>query len=420
MSLRLRWTGLLFGGVLVVLVAVAGVVWTAGLSPFVRRVAAQHGRLVAEAARQLEAGTPERVVGKRFGIRVQRQQRPPRGPRCVQRFGPKRDFVWCRGRGGRAAARLDDGSWAVLRRPFRPEALGPRVASTFLILGILLGGACWLLAGRISRSLSITAAAMERVARGDLQHRISAPRGIGVKEAADAFNRMAERVARMVKVERSLMAGISHELRTPLARLRLETELLRDRENAPPERLDAMEADLADIDGLLEELFTVSRLAWEERAPERGQVDLEQVVHDALTQTSFERLTPRVEGEAVRVWGDHRQLVRSVQNLLENADKHGTGNEVTVRHLPDGFEVIDDGPGVDPSQLPRLFDPFYRGRAGGGTPGVGLGLMVVRQTMELHGGSAEARLVDAGPGKRGLAVRCRFPTASRPGRAGRQ
>lgn len=402
--MRLRLTLLLFVVVFSTLAVSGAIILNGAVTPFVRRVAQTHRMLLEELALQLEAGAEPSELGPRFGVRVRVAERPPKRRHCRPHDGPGRPLLICRGRPGLAAVALEDGRWAILRRPFDPEAIRGRILVLLLAVASGLAVVCWWVAGRISQPLRLTVGAMERVASGDLTHRIESPRGLGLREAATAFNRMADRVDRIVRAERSLMAGISHELRTPLARLRLQTEMLRDGATPSGNRLDAMDADLVEVDRLIDELFTVSRLAWEDSERGHGMVDLNEVVTDALSQTPFQRVTPQVEGSGVRVWGHRRQLTRVVQNLLQNADKHADPGPVVIRHLEDGFEVVDSGPGVDPSALDRLFEPFYRGRSAQDRPGVGLGLMVVRQTMELHGGTAEASLQQGG-----LAIRCRFP-----------
>jgi len=100
------------------------------------------------------------------------------------------------------------------------------------------------------------------------------------------------------------------------------------------------------------------------------------------------------------------RLARAINNLLDNAARHGT--VVEVRAGPGGVTVRDDGPGIAPEDLPHLFDRFYRGAAARGLPGTGLGLAIVRQVAEQHGGGVSA--ANAGGG--GAAFELRLPAAA--------
>ena len=97
------------------------------------------------------------------------------------------------------------------------------------------------------------------------------------------------------------------------------------------------------------------------------------------------------------VEGTRERLARAVNNLLDNAAKHSPpGGVVEVRVDVHGVRVRDHGTGVDPADLPHLFDRFYRGASARGRPGSGLGLAIVRQVAEQHGGSVRAANADGG------------------------
>ena len=384
------------------------------IAPFTRDVLRAHLEQVAFVADELEGGADLRTLGRRLGIKLRRVERLPRpfrtrGPRgrtrCRDYRAQGRVLRACRGRRGVVATRLRRG-WLVAQRPLDPEAPERRVIVVLVVVGAVVLAISAGIASVVARPVRASVEAMERMAGGDLSHRLAESGFAEASGVSRAFNRMADRVAALLAAERSLMAGISHELRTPLARLRLELELLRDRD-VPERRVAAMEADVEDIDRLIGEILESSRLALGEREVRFSDVDLREVVEEALGMQPLPDHVVRLEGEARLVRGDHARLVRVVRNLLENAGKYAE-KETEIRIQVEGtaVEVCDRGPGVLGSDIPRLFEPFYRGR--GRSPsatGYGLGLMIVKQVVALHDGHLEARNRPGG----GLCVRFTLP-----------
>lgn len=404
MTLRVRLTLLLFGAVVLALILAWFVSARTILGPVFRDLAIAWEQQVAFVAREIERGRSPEELSQRLGLHIRRRGRPPRSEhRCHPTRMGDRDLLFCRGPRGLAAARLADGTWVFVRRPIDSEVLGRRMGWALLIVALLLGVFAWWLAGRITRPLRLTLDAMERMAAGDLRHRLEPAGSREIRESQRAFNRMADRIASMLEAERSLMAGMSHELRTPLARLRLEIELLRERLAAEP-RLDAMEADVAETERLIDELFTLSRLSLGERPIDRTEVDLGVLAEEVLADAN-PRLTWSIEGTPAAVSADRNQLARLLRNLVQNAEKYApSGSTAHIVHHHDGFEVIDEGPGVEPGELDRLFEPFFRGRRQQRATGWGLGLMIARQIAEMHGGRISARAAEP----HGLAIRVRL------------
>jgi signal transduction histidine kinase len=350
------------------------------LGPFLRHVGRMHERQAVQIARQLEGGDEPRELSRRLELQVRVRRRPPRR-RCREAELDGRRLLRCPGPGGLVVVESAAG-WVYVRRPVDPDRIRERLLVLLVILGTFLAAVSWWLSGRVTRPLSVAVRAMNRMGHGELSHRLDVAGSPELRDAASAFNRMAERLDRTIRSERSLMQAISHELRTPLARLRLELELLRD--DAPASgRLDSMERDLESVDRLLTELFTTARAGWEERPWVR--IDLAELAREvALTAAPDAEIT----GTGT-VHGDRPQLARVLGNLLDNARKYG-GTDAWVGVTIDGsrFTVDDDGPGVGPEELHRVFQPFYRGQGQG--DGWGLGLMIAKQVVELHGGSIEA------------------------------
>ncbi|RPE79623.1 sensor histidine kinase [Vulcaniibacterium tengchongense] len=317
---------------------------------------------------------------------------------------------------------LDDGSVLLaglrLRSQDRFLALMLRTALAALLaaatLGALIG---WLTSRGVSRRLRSLDATAARVGAGELGLR--AP----LDGSDDAFDRLARRFNGMLDRIEDLLGGvrhatdhIAHDLRTPLTRLRNRLEELR---RQPAEaRGAALDAALAETDQLLQAFGALLRLARIEAQPpvqDEPVLALEALVADAVelyTPSAGERgLRLRARLLPCRVRGDRDQLFQLVVNLLDNALKYApAGSEVEVSLQPDEegalLQVDDRGPGIPEADRERVFDRFQRLEAHRGSPGIGLGLSLVRAILQRHGG--RIRLLDRAPG---LRVRVLLPPA---------
>ncbi|HJQ46555.1 MAG TPA: HAMP domain-containing sensor histidine kinase [Amycolatopsis sp.] len=220
-----------------------------------------------------------------------------------------------------------------------------------------------------------------------------------------SFNTMLGTVAESQERQRQLVADAGHELRTPLTSLRTNLELLlsASRAGAPilPEKDRAdieidIKAQLDELTQLIGDLIELARQDEPRTAFER--LDLVDVVERALDRAR--RRAGDVEFDVrLQPWfvaGDHNALERAVLNLLDNAVKfspEGSTVRVEMRPLGDGTAVIevgDSGPGIADGDLPKVFDRFYRSPEARTLPGSGLGLSIVKQAAERHGGAVYA------------------------------
>ncbi len=296
-----------------------------------------------------------------------------------------------RGRQFALSLRLPDGRRVVAARPHDPRHL----LAVGITLGLLaLAGAvgAWPLSARLTRRLERLRLRVEDLGGGDLGARAPVEGRDEVADLARSFNRAASRIQQLVESQRRQLAFASHELRSPLARLRVSLELL-----AGDAELKARAAqDVAELDGLIDELLESSRLEARSGAERRDEVDLR-----ALAAEEAARVGAEAEGKAVVVLGDARLLRRLLRNLLDNARRHGGGSAVTVSVEPrEGgarLSVADRGPGIAADERERVFEPFYRPR---GTPetgaGYGLGLALIRQIARAHGGEARCLAREGG------------------------
>lgn len=283
------------------------------------------------------------------------------------------------------------------------------VAVLWLMFGamiVIVGLAVYVTAPlrRMSRS-------MDRIAAGDLEHRVPVR---GQDEGAAmgrSFNAMAERVRAMIVGQKELMAGMSHELRSPLTRMKVSLELLRQ-DRGGGERISGLESDVDELDGLVEEMLLASRLDLGSAPLQLQPVELTDLCRSAWSRVA-ERAASQdttlelcIGDDADRVSADCALVVRLLGNLFENSVRYAGPGPIAVSAERKGdrvrITVADAGPGVDEADLPRLFEPFFRAdpsrsrKTGAG----GLGLMIVRRAVEAHGGSVEARCREL----RGLAV----------------
>ena len=246
------------------------------------------------------------------------------------------------------------------------------------------------------------AKAAEDVARtGDLSHHLDVPGGDDLGRLAASFNTMLDALSESLDRQRQLVADASHELRTPLTTVRTNVEVLaRADELAPEDRVMLIRdtvAQISELTRLVGDLVELARGDGEEEA--FTTVDLEDVVRGAVDVVgrSHPGVTFRVHGERTAIRGAPGRVARAVSNLIDNAGKWtqpGTTVEIDVR---DGaVSVRDHGPGVDPTDLPHIFDRFYRSPAARTMPGSGLGLAIVKQVADSHGGTVTATAAPAG------------------------
>jgi signal transduction histidine kinase len=194
---------------------------------------------------------------------------------------------------------------------------------------------------------------------------------------------MAEKIERQIEGQRELLAGVSHEIRSPLARLRVLIEMEREVQGEG-NRLDAMDSELSELDSLVGQLLAQSRLEFQ--SLERKSLLAVDAARTALERASLKETHLRDESLKAMVSVDASLLVRALMNLLENAKVHGrTLDTLTVRATSElvTFEVTDHGPGLNPSELNRVFEPFV---GEGKSNGLGLGLSLVQRIVRAHGG----------------------------------
>jgi signal transduction histidine kinase len=293
---------------------------------------------------------------------------------------------WITGRGGPAwAIRVPDGRWIVAKTPARQRRPVAGIITFLGTIALVIGVCAYPLVRRLTRRLERLQAGVESLGAGELSARVKVEGKDEVARLAESFNNAAVRIEELVSAHKMLLANTSHELRTPLSRIRLGIELIQD--NADPARKTALEKDIAELDGLIEQILLSSRLDASKAVETPEEVELLALAAEEAAR--YEQCS--VAGVPVFVTGNRQLLQRMVRNLLDNAERHGAPPIEVVVRLQGGEVVIsvaDHGAGVDARDRQHIFTPFYRtkGRSG---PGAGLGLALVRQIARQHGGEAE-------------------------------
>lgn len=297
-----------------------------------------------------------------------------------------------------------------------------------IALGVVGGAAAgfgWLMAGRVLAPLRQVTATARRIAAAPAAdkglHERIALRGPDdeVKDLADSFDTMVERLDRSFDGQRRFVANASHELRTPLTLSRALVELAMRREPAS-EDVKRLGENLLEINARHDRLISgLLLLAGADNViPEKAPVDLADVVAHvvALVGPEAERAGVTVEedpGEAVTP-GDALLLERLVHNLVENGIRHNVADDGWVRATSRTVDesdrvrvvVTNSGPVVPPYEIPALFEPFRRlGTDRITANGAGLGLSIVRSVARAHGGEVTARPREGG----GLEVTVTLP-----------
>lgn len=212
-----------------------------------------------------------------------------------------------------------------------------------------------------------------------------------VGRLSSAFNAMLARLARSKDEQRRLVQDAAHELRTPLTSLYTNVQVLGRVDRLNPEARDSLIDDLRgetrELTALVNELVGLATGDHEDEP--MSAVSLAEVAEKVAKRTR--RRTGRdivVDADGSLVWGRPGSLERAVANPVENAakfDPQGTA-PIEIRVREGAVEVLDQGPGIDPAELDHVFERFYRAAVARGLPGSGLGLAMVREIAQAHGG----------------------------------
>jgi signal transduction histidine kinase len=319
-----------------------------------------------------------------------------------------------------------DSSLRMIRSSYYLRA-GVVAFSLAMAVTLVVGLTLFFLLTRRLRSLGDAVRGFEQ---GDLGRRVDARGADELGALGRAFNEMAgtiaadvEKLRQAERMRTELIGNISHDLRSPLASVQgyLETVLLKDGELAPDERRRFLEISLRNTESLrrlVEELFDLVKLETRQVQPRRESFSLAELVQDVvlklapLTEKAGLAVAIDAEDDVPHVHGDIGMIERVLTNLIENAVRStppGGSLTIGLRREQEAVSVsvADTGSGIDPEDLPRIFERFYRADPSRdrSTGGAGLGLAIARQIVELHGSALE---VESRPGE-GARFRFRLP-----------
>lgn len=343
--------------------------------------------------------TSDRLAGERESV-------------VVRVLGPREQALFVSGSGAwtnveAAARRLPDGTVLqvgkstevrddVLAR-FRSQAL--LMVAAVAAIGVL--GGAFLTRSALAPVRQLSDALTGIVRTGRVEARVDV-RGNGdpLDELSRLFNEMLDRIEALIAGLRGSLDNVAHDLRTPLARLRATVEAALKAEGQ-----EAVHVALADaleecdrVASMLTTLMDISEAETGSMALQRNSLDAGVLLREAheLYEDIADGKGVALSVEAptgVSVHGDRRRLLQAVANLTDNAIKYTRpGGHVTLRARAEGSHVVieceDDGSGIAPGDLPRIWDRLYRGDRSRSERGLGLGLSLVRAIARAHGGTA--------------------------------
>ena len=298
------------------------------------------------------------------------------------KFGPGPEFF----------VRLSDGELLHIHLPREPRTFWTRPPYGFLwslsVVALAVALATYPITRRLTRRLERLQHGVEQWGMGNLSARVEETGHDEVAYLAQRFNHAASQIETLVMSHKSLLANASHELRTPLTRIRMSLELMGDK--ASPALREEITRNIGELDQLIEEILLASRLD----APQADvgtveSIDLTGLASEECAATQVE-LDLGDDPKSLVVPGVPRLMRRMLRNLIDNARRHGSQEDIEVSLRAENeqwvsLSVSDRGPGVPEALRERIFEPFYR-IPGSVDGGAGLGLALVRAIAQRHRG----------------------------------
>jgi two-component system, OmpR family, sensor kinase len=337
-------------------------------------------------------------------------------------------------RPSRAAPQIvaaDGSAYTVLTVPRRPSVFGalslPAISLTILLIALVVSAlTSWWLAEHLTAPIRRIQAGARALASENLNVRVSA----GLEDRKDElavlardFDAMADQLRANRAATTQLLRDISHELRSPLARMRVALGLARQPPADFPRQLDRLEKEIERLDSMISQVLKLARLHGTDALLARQVFEFDEVIEEVVRDANFEGAIKQCQVQllspisGIAVLGNRELLGSAIENVLRNAVRYspqGTPVQLSITRTSSagantGLEILirDQGPGVPPADLERIFEPFYRvaesrDRDSGGE---GIGLAITFQVMQAHGGSAKASNVPSG----GFEVRLSLP-----------
>ncbi len=239
-----------------------------------------------------------------------------------------------------------------------------------------------------------------RIAQGNFGERVSRSRNDELGELSSSVNAMAAQLGEYVAEQRRITADVAHELCSPIARMQMALGVV-DQRSTPEQAgyLQKLDAELQHMARLVEEVLAFSKA---ETMPEREtaeDINLRELIVTVIAREAPEAIIELNVSAELRLHSLRDALDRAIGNILRNAVRYAADSGPIQIHaeLQDGniiIRIFDQGPGVPPDTLPRLFEPFYRPEAARrrSTGGSGLGLAITKRCIEACRGTVTAKL----------------------------
>lgn len=325
---------------------------------------------------------------------------------------------------------LRDGrQWHLVFLKAPPVSTPPVLWAWMAVVIVGVGVFSLFIARSLVRPLTRLATAAREFGAGKLDARLHMERSDELGQVAEAFDGMADRVTNALRVEKELLANVSHELRTPLQRIHIAVELAAEGDaDTARESLREIAEDLSELERIVQDVLTATRLSLQEGGGSssasppvrREPLEIRALIDKAATRFRMTHpgrsLRVEVADDIPTLSADPVLVRRVIDNLLDNADKYTEDLESEIGVVAGKragvvtIEVRDQGIGISPQDLPRLFEPFFRADRSRAktTRGLGLGLALARRIIEAHGGSIRVESVLGS----GTTVRVELPVIS--------
>ncbi|HHF3038930.1 osmolarity sensor protein [Vibrio parahaemolyticus] len=276
-----------------------------------------------------------------------------------------------------------------------------------LIMALLIIAGGWLFIRLQNRPLLALERAAKDVGRGEIPPPLAEKGASEIRSVTRAFNQMSKGIQELEEDRALLMAGISHDLRTPLTRIRLATEMMSPEDSYLAEGIISDTEECNEIiSQFMDYLKPVNKESFEpvDISTIASDVASSEGGYEAEIETDLNPNMPPAKGNAIAI-------KRAISNLVVNALRYGNGwvkisTGVTADKQLVWISVEDNGPGIEHSQIAKLFEPFTRGDTARGSEGTGLGLAIVKRIISQHSGSVVMRNRSEG----GLIAQISFPT----------
>lgn len=278
----------------------------------------------------------------------------------------------------------------VAPRDVRRGELAVWFLAAMVLAMIIILSAVYLTIRKTLNPLHTLKSGVNEVGAGRLDHRIPETGPSELRDLAQAFNSMAERLNRLLHSKEQLLLDVSHELRSPITRLKVQLEFIED-----ADARESLRSDLAEMEAMVAALLESARLRHTVAALNLKSVGMGDLIRSLIAEFKDRRpgveLGPLVD---IPVNADPEKMRIVLRNLLDNALKHTPEDapavSISMARKPDRLDIVveDQGEGIPAAALPHLFEPFYRPDVSRSrkTGGYGLGLSLCKAIIDAHGG----------------------------------